>query len=185
MDLMQTIVEIIKYTLPALIVLASSYLIVKKFLVAQMQRKQIALFKDSQDITLRLRLQAYERLIVFVERISPRSIATRVYDPSMTVVQFQFVITTTIRSEFEHNLSQQIYVSQNVWETVKKVKEQEINMVNQVSRSLNPDAPAKELHSRIMDIVLKTDDELPTDVALHVINEEVKTVLSFGQHTAL
>lgn len=180
MDLTQTALELIKYTLPALVVLASSYMIVKKFLVSQTQRKQIALFKDSQDITIRLRLQAYERLVVFVERISPRNLATRIYDASMTVREFQYAIGLTIRTEFEHNLSQQIYVSRNVWETVKNVKEQEINMVNQVAKSLNPEAPAKELHSRIMDIVLKTEDDLPTDMALHIINEEVKKVLSFG-----
>src|ERR1019366_157382 len=115
-------------------------LIVKKFLVSQMQRKQVALFKDTQDITLRLRLQAYERLVMFVERISPRQLVTRVYDPSMTVRDLQIAMTMTIRTEFEHNLSQQIYVSHNVWETVKGVKEQEINMANQLSRALNPDA---------------------------------------------
>src|ERR1035437_4381837 len=115
MDTMNTLLEILKYTLPAFIVLVSSYLIVKKFLVSQNQRKQLALFQDAQDITLRLRLQAYERLVMFIERIDPRMIITRLYDPSMTVQDLQHTIVSTIRAEFEHNLSQQIYVSKNVW----------------------------------------------------------------------
>jgi hypothetical protein len=180
MDILTSILEVAKYTIPSLIVLASSYLIVRKFLIAQTQRKQLALFQDAQDITLRLRLQAYERLVLFIERITPRQIIPRVYMPEMTVRDLQQALTITIRTEFEHNLSQQIYVSKNVWETVRNVKEQEINMVNQIAKTLNPDAMAKELHTRIMDLVLKTEGELPTEVALHIINEEVRKVLSYG-----
>ena len=138
MGIMQTALEIAKYILPALIVLAASYLIVQKFLVSQTQRKQLALFQDAQDVTLRLRLQAYERLVLFIERINPRQIIPRLYDSSMTVKDLQHAIVITIRAEFEHNLSQQIYVSKNVWETVKNVKEQEINMVHNISKALKP-----------------------------------------------
>jgi hypothetical protein len=176
---MNTILELIKYTVPALIVLIACYLIVQKFLVAQTQRKQLALFRDSQDITLRLRLQAYERMVLFIERLSPRQLLPRIYDSSMTVRDMQQAIIFTVRTEFEHNLSQQIYVSQNVWETVKNVKEQELNMVNHVAKQLDPDAPAKELHARILDYVLKVE-AMPTDVALQIINDEVRKVLSFA-----
>ena len=169
MDVLGTILDVVKYTIPALVVMATSYMIVKKFLVSQMQRKQVALFKDTQDITLRLRLQAYERMVLFMERISPRQLVSRVYDPSMTVRDLQVAMTITIKTEFEHNLSQQIYVSRNVWETVKGVKEQEINMANQLAKTMNPDAPAKELYTRIMEVILKSDEELPTDVALKII----------------
>ena len=62
--------------------------------------------------------------------INPGNLVTRLYDPSMTVTDLQVAMVMTIRTEFEHNLSQQIYVSQNVWETVKGVKEQEINMAD-------------------------------------------------------
>jgi len=179
MDIVGTLLELTKCTLPAAVVLAASYLIVKKFLVTQIQRQQIALFKDSQDITLRLRLHAYERMVLFVERISPRQLVSRVYDPTMTVRDLQVAMMMTIRTEFEHNLSQQIYVSRNVWETVKGVKEQEINMVNQMAKSLDPEQPAKELHTRIMNVIMQTEEELPTDVALNVINDEVRRVMAF------
>jgi len=179
MDIMGTLLEILKYTIPALVVMGTSFMIVRRFLVSQIQRQQIALFKDSQDITLRLRLQAYERLVLFTERISPRNLVTRVYAPTMTVRDLQIAMTLTIRTEFEHNLAQQIYVSRNVWETVKGVKEQEINMVNQIAKTLDPDLPAKEMHGRILDIVLQAEsNDLPTDVALKIINDEVKKVMA-------
>ncbi len=175
-----TLLEILKYTIPALIVLAASHSIVKKFLVSQVQRKQLAIFQESQDITLRLRLQAYERLVLFVERINPGQLIPRIYVPAMTVSDLQQAIVINIRAEFEHNLAQQIYVSKNVWETVKNVKEQEINMAIRISQTLNPDAPGKELHKRILDILLKADEQLPTDMALQIINDECKRVMSMG-----
>jgi hypothetical protein len=180
MDVTSSLLDLAKYTIPSLVVLAASYMIVKKFLVSQTQRKQLALFQDAQDITLRLRLQAYERLVLFIERITPRQILPRVYAPDMTVRDLQLALTLTIRTEFEHNLSQQIYVSKNVWETVKNVKEQEINMINQIAKTLNPDAIAKELNTRILDLMLKAEGELPSEVALHIINEEVRRLLAYG-----
>jgi hypothetical protein len=179
-DITGTLLELVKYTLPALVVLVSSYLIVKKFLVADTQRKQLAIFQESQEVTLRLRLQAYERLALFVERISPSQLLPRIYNPAMTVLELQQAIIFNIRTEFEHNLAQQIYVSKNVWETVKSVKEQEINMAIQVSKTLSPESPAKELHTRILEIVLKTTEQLPTEMALQIINDECKRVMTLG-----
>jgi hypothetical protein len=176
---MVTALEILKYTIPALIVLISSYLIVKRFLVSEITRKQLTLFQDGQETTMRLRLQAYERLVLFIERIHPRQIIPRVYQSGMTVSDLQQTLVFNIKTEFEHNLSQQIYVSKQVWDTVKSVKEQEINMVNQIAKQLQPDAPAKELHQRIVDFVVTTET-LPTEMALEVINEEAKRMLSYN-----
>ncbi len=180
MDIMVASLELLKYTVPALVVLVSCYMIVKKFLVSEMQRKQLAIFKDSQDVTLRLRLQAYERLVLFVERISPRQLIPRVYDPSMTVRDLQLAMTFSIGAEYEHNVSQQIYVSSNVWETVRNVKEQEQNIVNRLAQTLPADAHARDLHARILDVMEKAEGELPTDMALEIINNEVRKVMSFG-----
>ncbi len=177
---MEVILELLKYTVPALVVLLASYLIVNKFLITEMQRKQIALFQETQNITLPLRLQAYERLAIFVERLHPRQLIPRIYQPGMTVSDLQQAVAFNIRSEFEHNLSQQVYVSREVWETVKGVKEQELNMINVMASQLNPEAPAKDLHMRIVEVVLKNTSELPTDVALQIINDECKRVLARG-----
>jgi hypothetical protein len=180
---MLTLLEILKYTIPALIVLISSYLIVQKFLVSQIKRKQLALLQDNQQITVRLRLQAYERLVLFIERINPRQLVPRIYMSGMSVADLQQALVFNIKAEFEHNLSQQIYVSSNVWNTVRGVMEQEINMIGTLAQQLKPDAPAKDLHMRIIDAVLSEPGVMPTEVALQIINEEAKMVLSYGaQH---
>lgn len=172
-----TILEILKYTLPALLVLIACIVIVNKFLIGDFKRKQLAVFKDGQDTTLRLRLQAYERLSMFIERMHPRELVPRLYASGMTVKELQALSVASIKSEFEHNLSQQIYVSNEVWKTVVSVKEQEIAMINQIAQELSPDADAKELNNRIVNFIMTREDATPTEIALHTINNEAKMVM--------
>ncbi len=182
MDSSAVLLDILKYTIPAIIVLIATSLIVNRFLISQTQRKQMAIFQEVQDTTLRLRLQAYERLVIFVERIGPRQLLPRVYNAEMTVMELRQVLTHSILTEYEYNLSQQIYVSKNVWETIKNVKEQEITMANQIAKKLDPNAPAKELYTLVLDYILKAETETPVDVALAIINEEVKKVMAYGSY---
>lgn len=174
------LLELLKYLLPALVVLAASYLIVQKFLVSELQRKQLALLRDTQNITLPLRLQAYERLTIFIERISNRALVQRVSEQGMTVTDLRYAMVTAIAGEWEHNLSQQIYVSRGVWETVKSVKEQETALVHQLATQLSPEAPAKELQIRLADYLMTLDGDPPLEIALGMIAEEAKRVLSYG-----
>lgn len=175
-----TLLEILKYVLPSIVVLITAYVIVQRFTVNELRRKQVALLRETADTTIRLRLQAYERLAVFMERISPRAIVPRVYVPGMTVQDLRTALQVTINTEFEHNLSQQLYVSRQVWETVKGVKEQELGMIHQLAAQLSPDAAATELHRRITDFVLTGDTKPPTEVALEIISDEARSVLSLG-----
>lgn len=175
-----TILEILKYTIPAIIVLIASYLIVQKFLVSELKRKQLALLHETQNITIRMRLQAFERLALLMERVHPRQMMPKVYNSAMTVSLLQQVLVTTIRSEYEHNLSQQVYVSREVWESVKMAIEQEINMIHQIAQRLSPDAPAKELNHYISDYLTSQESELPSEIALKIIHDEARRVLSYG-----
>lgn len=174
------IFEILKYTIPAIIVMIANYLVVKKFLVTDLSKKQIALLHDTQNITIRMRLQAYERLTLLMERIHPLRVMPRVYNSNMTVSFLQETLVTTIRSEFDHNLSQQVFVSREVWETCKKAIEQEISMIHHISKTLKPEDPARELHLRISDYLVSLDDDVPSDIAIKIIHDEAKRVLTYG-----
>lgn len=177
---LNALLEILKYTLPSLIVLWVTYNIVSKFLTEQTTRKQLALFHETQNITIPLRLQAYERLTLYVERISPRNLLNRVYQKEMNVAVYEAMLVEAIKSEFDHNLAQQIYVSRGVWETVRTVKEQEINIINTMARRLNPEAPAKELHKVILEYVLTDEGDQPAEVALAIITDESRKILTHG-----
>ncbi len=175
-----TLLELLKYTVPALVVLLTSYLVVNKFLVSDTQRKQISLLRETQDVSHRLRLQAYERLTLFLERIHPRNLTARVYVTGMSAPEFAAAMNLTIQTEWEHNISQQIYVSRQVWETIRGVKEQELNMINQLAAQLKPEATAADLNRRMVEAVLSEPDELPTEVALQIVHDEARKVLSLG-----
>ncbi len=177
---LNTFLEILKYTLPALIMLVVTYMIVSKFLTEQTARKQLALFHETQNITIPMRLQAYERLTLYVERITPRNLLNRVYQKDMNVAVYEAMLVQAIKSEFDHNLAQQIYVSRLVWQTVSGVKEQEINIINVMARKLNPEAPAKELHKALMEYILSDEGEQPTEVALQIITDESRRILTHG-----
>lgn len=177
---LSTFLEILKYTLPALIMLMVTYMIVSKFLTEQTTRKQLALFHETQNITIPMRLQAYERLALYIERITPRNLLNRVYQKDMNVAVYEAMLVQAIKSEFDHNLAQQIYVSRLVWQTVSGVKEQEINIINVMARKLNPEMPAKELHKALMDYILSDEGEQPTEVALQIITDESRRILTHG-----
>lgn len=174
----QNIFEILKYTLPALIVLICTSVIVKRFLVNETERKRLAIFQEGLGKTMMLRLQAYERLSIFTERIHPRSLISRLYDTDLTNQQFHLILIQNIQQEFEHNLSQQIYVSNQVWKTVATVKEQEMAMINNIGGSVNPNGPAREMVNKIMDYLQHEDTIMPVSIALEMINNEAKMVLS-------
>jgi hypothetical protein len=168
--------EILRYTVPSLIILISVYLIISKFLKNEAQRRQLEVYKHSLDTTLRLRLQAYERISMFLERIHPRLLVTRVYQTGMTVRDFQTTLSQGIQVEFDHNLSQQIYISQKLWNAVHGVKEQTQSMINHIASQLNPESSAKELHKMIIEQMM-TQDELPSETVLEILNQEAKLVL--------
>jgi hypothetical protein len=126
---------------------------------------------------LPLQLQAYERIVLFVERITPQNLITRVYQPGLTVSDMQVGLIQTIKAEFEHNISQQIYVSAEAWEAVKTVKEQVTSIVIQVASKLPADAPGMSLNKGILEIFLQAG-ESPADIAARLINAEAKKLMS-------
>lgn len=174
------ILEIAKYVIPSVVVVIGTSVIVKRFLITETERKRLAIFHEGMSKTMMLRLQAYERLSIFVERIHPRSLISRLYQGGMTNAQLQLVMIQNIQAEYEHNLSQQIYVSTEVWRTISSVKEQEMAMVNTIGAQLNPDGPAKELTMRIMDYLVTVETVTPVEIALEMINNEAKLILSMS-----
>lgn len=175
-----SLLEILKYTLPSLVVLIATSVIVKRFLVTELQRKQLALLQETASVTMPLRLQAYERLTIFAERIHPRYLIPRLYETGMPVAALRHALTTAINAEFEHNLSQQVYVSRQVWQTVVQMKEQELALIHQIAEQLPPDAPGTELHRRIVDYLMSTEHDLPSRIAIDIIADEAKKVLSYA-----
>ena len=172
--MIENILEILKYVLPSIIVFLTAFFVLKSFFNNEMKKLEQQLRTESRKDTLPLRLQAYERLSVFLERISPVNLIPRTVQSGMNAQMLKQALTQSVRMEFEHNVSQQIYVSTNVWRTVTFVKDEMIRDINLLSASLPPDAPAKDLSKRILEHYLESEDVLPTQQALDLIKQEVK-----------
>lgn len=169
-------IQLLLITVPIIIVLITVYSVISKFLKNDENRRSYDLAKTHTDITLRLKLQAYERLALFLERIHPRTLMNRSYETGMTVRTFQTILINNIQTEFEHNLSQQIYISVPLWSAVKGSKEQMLNIINQFASRIPADADAKMLHKALLEFMLTTE-QLPTEGVILMLNEEAKQVL--------
>jgi hypothetical protein len=147
---MQALYEVIRYTVPSLVVLATAYYLLKMFLEKEAEKTQMQMRLDVQKITLPVRMQAYERLVLLLERIEPAGLLVRTNQPGMNASQLQSALIQTIRSEFEHNLSQQVYISTKAWEMVRNAREETIKRVNTAAMKLTPEATSADLASLIL-----------------------------------
>jgi len=165
--------EILKYTLPALIVFLTTYFILNKMINNEDKRRKIEAILNNQKIITPIRLQAYERMILMLERLSPQSLIVRSQKNKMSIQQLQKVLLKNIRSEFEHNMAHQLYISDNAWEIIKTAKENLIKLINQNAISLKPDAPAINLSKNILEKILQPDKD-PTQKAILYIKKEIR-----------
>ena len=165
-------VQILMIIVPALIVFLTSFYLVKNFLDNESRKRAMEAKTSSRELVPRIRLQAYERIVLFLERISPNSMIPRINRPTYNARQLHAELLVTIRTEFEHNLSQQIYISSGAWEMVKNAKEEIAKLVNMASVKVVDTAPGSELAQMLID-VSSTVGKLPTHHAIDYIKKEI------------
>jgi len=168
----EAIIEILKITIPSLIVLVTSYLVMKTFIDRELNKQKQDFKINNSKLITPIRLQAYERLIMFVERISPESLFVREFTPGMTTQQMHMTLLNAIRSEFEHNLSQQIYVSEESWNEVKAAKESVIRLINTAALSSKGKEGTHEF-SRLVIEAYNSVSNNPTEKAIEIIKKEI------------
>ena len=121
---MESFLEILKYSIPALIVFATVFYLFRNFLNQQYQLEALKLRQNVGKDILPLKLQAYERLMMLCERISIDHLAYRLGHPDMSTNDLKNAMLIAIQQEYEHNVSQQVYVSENLWKIIQLAKEQ-------------------------------------------------------------
>jgi len=174
--------EILKYILPSTIVFITAYFLLKIFLNSQeeIQKKELhskieelrlqIKQEDKRDLTP-IRLQAYERMVLFLERISPQSLIFRVQKPGQTVMQLQTALHSAIRSEYEHNMAQQLYISKESWSMLRTAKEEVVKLVNTASNGIKPTENSIELSRRIFELSLENNNN--TERAISMLKKDI------------
>jgi len=170
---MDFFLEIIKITLPALIVGCVAYLVIKSTYENELKKQVLDLKHNSKQIISPIRLQAYERLALLLERMKPESLLLRNSGNNLTAVQYRTILLTAIRNEFEHNLSQQVYVSGAVWDRTKKAKEEIAKIINLAAGKVGIDASGSDLATAILEIYVGINPA-PSDAALELLRHEIK-----------
>ena len=172
---MDLAIEFAKLIIPALLVLYAMYLTIHSFLKKDFEKKLLDIKSKNTEVVLPNRLQAYERIALFLERISPNNIVLRLSNKSFSAKEFQQVLINEIREEFNHNLSQQIYMSDEIWQNIKSTIEDYISLINESASELPADAKGIDLAKKLFDkMVEKNYNQI--NIVLAGLKEEIQKV---------
>jgi len=174
--IVELIFDIIKYLLPALVLFFTVRLIVNAYLANEEKKRALSKQGSVNQATLPLRLQAYERLILLLERITPAQIINRTIQTGLTVYHLQKNMVQVIREEYEHNLTQQIYISPEGWAMIKTAKEEIILLINKSAAEKDAEAVAGELATTILERWAQQDQN-PVQEAIDKLKSEVSELL--------
>ncbi len=171
------LVLILVAILPSVVVFLTSFYAIRHFMAARASERRaedMAEFRrDDRKQVLPLRLQAYERLSLYLERIQPGTLLLRVQRAGMDAGDLHAALVGAIREELEHNITQQIYVSDRAWARVRQAKEEMIRLVNMSYEQVGAGAAASALAQRIFENAARLS-HTPSQEALVAIKEEVR-----------
>jgi hypothetical protein len=157
----------------------SIIIIVYLFLKRQSQKEQVnlevELKKQRQEFFLPNRVEAYQRAILFLERINPNSLVMRMQNPEMPASMFQAQLLKTIRDEYDHNVAQQLFISPLGWKLLQDAKEETIKLINISSGKIGGSTDSIMLSSAILASTAEVGD-LPTNIAVEFLKKELQSL---------
>lgn len=172
---MEMVYDLLKITIPAVLMLYLAYLLVRSFLQKQLDEIAFSVRQKNQEIVVPIRLQAYERIVLLLERITPSNLLSRLGSSDYSAEEFQQILIHEIRNEFNHNLSQQVYMSDSAWTYVTTAVEQTISLINSSSNGLDDKAKGIELAKAVLENSAGEEMDTPKQ-AIRYIKEEIQDV---------
>ena len=173
MNIEVKLLEIATYTLPAIITGGVAFGLLQKFFKNEENKRKFELLRENQRLGLPIRLQAYERIVLFLERINPINLMMRVEPNTLDPQSYATLLVHTIQTEYEHNIAQQIYFTQESWEIILKAKNSIITQIRRFSIE-GEVASGEELRTKLLQELTQT--ESASAVAISFIKEELKRV---------
>lgn len=173
MNTKQIIIDLLILAIGIFAALVAFYYVVKSDIQRFFNLKTIELNKESRSQLLPLRLQAHERLIIFIDRINPANLLVRVHQQGIEIATLQAGILNEIKSEYQHNIAQQLYVSSTTWNVVRKLKDDTIAMINNAVQGLPKDTNGVELSRSVLQH-MATISENPYDLTIEIIKKDIQ-----------
>ncbi len=172
MDLQKFLTDAAVLAIGGVVTVSAAYYLIRPELRTYFRLRFSDRGKEDRTPLLSLRLQAYERLIVFIERINPANLFIRLHQPGISLTDLQAIVLNEIRSEYQHNITQQLYISTATWDVVKKLKDDTIAMVNNGVRSLPENATGVDLSKKVLHH-MTTIEKNPYDLTLDLIKKDI------------
>jgi hypothetical protein len=173
MNLYAYLFDILKYTISGLGVVWIAFYMVKPYLDRDEKIQLLEFKKAVSNQTLPLRLQAYERLVLFIERVNPANMLIRLNGPAYNAHELYSLIIEEVRNEYQHNITQQIYVSARAWSVVKRVKEDTLGIVNNAIKALPETASGLELSKVILGSLSQLEDN-PYEIGAGLLRKDLE-----------
>lgn len=161
---------------PALIVFGIVYFLMQAYFNNQLKLRMLEGREANAQTSRPLKLQAYERLMLFCERVSIPSLLLRLQSSEMTARDLKSALVITIQQEFEYNLSQQLYVSEKLWQIIRLAKNQLIEIVTHVSTKMPPRATAEEFSKQLI-LFIESQKKDPIETAKSAVKKEASLLL--------
>ncbi|GAB3923129.1 DUF7935 family protein [Mucilaginibacter myungsuensis] len=165
--------EILKLTIAGIGVVWVAIYLIKPYLDKNERLQLIDLKKTISAQTLPLRLQAYERVILLIDRISPSTLLVRLNASAYTAAELHSIVISEVRNEFQHNVTQQLYLSTRAWQITRKIKDDTIALFNNVARSIPGDASGLEYGKAILAHLSNLEND-PYDGAIAIIKTDLE-----------
>jgi len=159
------------------LIVAVIALLTSIFTLVIKSKPQVQKTANDNFLTKPLRLQAYERLVLLVERIALPNLISRLSQPGLSAREMQFLLLESIKQEYEYNSSQQIYVSEAAWNVVRSLRDQNLLMINSISKSLPADATANELNRQLREAMMHEEKAAIHTYAANTLNAEAKKIM--------
>lgn len=173
---LSAILEILKFTIPALIVYFTISSLMKNYLDKQLQHRQLEFKQSQQKTTVPLRLQAYERLSLFCERIAIPSLLLRCKEDGQSAGTLRLKLLLNIQQEFEYNITQQLYVSEELWKIIKIARDDVFTVVSGIAEKVPAAAPSEQLSGELMKFLAESQI-LTLEKALQAIKKEAAILM--------
>ena len=182
----QLVLQLVKYIVPAIVFFGAAYYFTNRWFEIQSQKNKIKVQELNKSVTadnvlkkhfFPLQVDAAQRLVLFLERIAPNNMIMRLQNPGLPARAFQQTLLDSIRSEFEHNLAQQIFVSSEAWIKIVGSKDEVVKIINMAATKLQPTALAGDLSIGVFEIIAQLNVQ-PTDVAIEFVKKEIRFQLN-------
>lgn len=168
------IMELLSYTIPSVITVLVAYYFFLSHTNSEEKKMRLSLLMANQKQSLPIKLQAYERMALFLERINPTKLVLRITSVNNDINAYSQSLINTIEQEFEHNLAQQIYISEKCWSVIMASKNATIHIIKKTSEEENV-TNAQELREALIKRILNS--AAPSTTALAFIKDEVRDLI--------